>query len=98
MQSPTNFPTASAWLEIVVTKAPDLSFLVSSGVASGLLDGEVLLRTASRRERIINSPRPALRILTTYLRPPMPSAAIRYPTHSHTRFSTFSCPASVLII
>jgi hypothetical protein len=37
MQSPTNFPTASAWLEIVVTKAPDLSVLVSPGVAFGLL-------------------------------------------------------------
>jgi hypothetical protein len=42
MQSPTNFPTASAWLAIVVTNAPDLSFLVSSGVAS--MYGEALRR------------------------------------------------------
>src|SRR5262249_20814573 len=49
----------------------------TSGVAPGSADGQELWSTSSSRERIINSPRPALLIFTIYFRPPMTSAAVR---------------------
>jgi hypothetical protein len=44
---------------------------VSSGVISELAADEELRSTSSRRERIVNSPRPALLIFTIYFRQPI---------------------------
>jgi hypothetical protein len=52
-------PSASACLAIVVTKASGLCFLVSSRVASGLIDAEERRKTASHSHRLMDSPRPA---------------------------------------
>jgi hypothetical protein len=66
MQSPTNLPTASASLAIIATNVPALSFAVSSS-ASPDLKGEVLLKMSWRRDRVIDSQRPALLIFKIYL-------------------------------
>jgi hypothetical protein len=93
MQSRTNFPTASARLAIVVTNAPDLSL---SGFVGRFIwvDGQ----RGAAADFFAQGADHGLSEARAFERPPMLSAAIRHPPHSHPNLSTFSCRARVFIM